>query len=53
MLCVVAGRWQDPNNSTFGAVCEILEAHKPEARDAKLDGLWAMLIEWHRDVVLL
>ena len=53
VLCVVAGRWQDPNKSTFGAVREILEAHKPEARDTKLDGLWAMFIEWHRDDVLL
>ena len=39
---------------SFGAICEKnLEAHKPEARDTKLDGIWAMSIEGHRDDVLL
>ena len=53
MLRLVAGRWQDPNKSTFGAVREILEAHTPEARKTKLDALWAIFIEWHSDDVLL
>ena len=53
MLRLVAGRWQDPNKSTFGAVREILEAHTPEARKTKLDGLWAIFMEWHSDDVLL
>ena len=53
VLCLIAGRWQDANKYTGGAVRDILEAHTPEARDTKLDGLWAIFIEWHRDDVLL
>ena len=53
MLCLVAGRWQDANKSTFGAVRGILEAHTPEARKTKLDALWAIFIEWHSADVLL
>ena len=53
MLCLVAGRWQDANKSTFGAVREIIEAHTPEARKTKPDALWAIFIEWHSDDMLL
>ena len=53
MLCLGAGRWQDANKSTYGAVREILEAHTPEARKTKLDTVWAIFIEWHSDDVLL
>ena len=54
MLCLVAGRWQDAKKeTTFGAVRGILEAHTPEARETKLDALWAIFIEWHSDDVLL
>ena len=53
VLCLGAGRWQDANESTYGAVREILEAHTPEARKTKLDAVWAIFIEWHSDDVLL
>ena len=53
VLCLGAGRWQDQNKSTFGAVREILEAHTLEARKTKLDAVWAIFIEWHSDDVLL
>ena len=53
VLCLGAGRWQDANKSTYGAVREILEAHTPEARKTKLDAVWAIFIEWHSDDVLL
>ena len=45
VLCLGAGRWQDQNKSTFGAVREIMEANAPEARKTKLDSLWAIFIE--------
>ena len=50
---VVPGLWQDQDKSTLGAVHDILAVHKPEARRTKLDSLWHMFFEWHRDDVLL
>ena len=39
--------------TTLGAVRGILEAHTPEARETKLDALWAIFIGRHSDDVLL
>ena len=53
--CVIfcTGRWQRSDAACWGAVAMIAKAHEPDPRERERGKLWALLLEWHENDVLL